>query len=425
MSEFFDPYHRWLGIPPKDQPPNHYRLLGIDLFEGNLDVIEAAADRQMGHLRTYQTGKHAELSQRLLNQVAAAKVCLLNPSKKASYDGGLRQKLQAEEVRLGDEKPALFVPPLAELFGATGRTAPSPPTPPPIQVPAVKRPSRRAILIASAIAGVLVLALVLWSVTGDEKPAGSSQSKVRPSTRMPSVASQKAGDTVGSPTRGSRTAGQASSDNTTAFAPATGRAERTPGPFQPRGHSASPFKPSRTVDLLQLIDLERDARRESGWPPWRREGGVLVLPPGNAQLEIPYSVPEEYDLTVVVRREGEGAVRPFVLMPVAGGTTFQIQFDYDALHKLCIANCDGRWTTITNQAVFEYGKASTIVCRIRRSGFSILVNGRLIADRKGSYRRYSPDPAFMPKDPSHPMIVSFTSTTFRISQLELTPVGSP
>ncbi len=23
----FDPYYQWLAIPPKDQPPNHYRLL--------------------------------------------------------------------------------------------------------------------------------------------------------------------------------------------------------------------------------------------------------------------------------------------------------------------------------------------------------------------------------------------------------------
>ena len=33
--EHFDPYHDWLGIAPKDQPPNHYRLLGVDLFEAN------------------------------------------------------------------------------------------------------------------------------------------------------------------------------------------------------------------------------------------------------------------------------------------------------------------------------------------------------------------------------------------------------
>lgn len=31
MPDRFDPYHQWLGIPPKDQPPNHYRLLGVSL----------------------------------------------------------------------------------------------------------------------------------------------------------------------------------------------------------------------------------------------------------------------------------------------------------------------------------------------------------------------------------------------------------
>jgi hypothetical protein len=29
VSEF-DPYRKWLGIPPKDQPPHYYRLLGIE-----------------------------------------------------------------------------------------------------------------------------------------------------------------------------------------------------------------------------------------------------------------------------------------------------------------------------------------------------------------------------------------------------------
>ena len=72
VAENFDAYHRWLGIPPKDQPPNHYRLLALELFESDPNVIESAADRQMGHLRTYQTGKHADLSQRLLDEVAAA-----------------------------------------------------------------------------------------------------------------------------------------------------------------------------------------------------------------------------------------------------------------------------------------------------------------------------------------------------------------
>ncbi len=71
---------------------HHYRLLALEPLESDPNVIESAADRQMGHLRTFQTGKHADLSQRLLNEVAAAKICLLNPAKKAAYDTELRQR---------------------------------------------------------------------------------------------------------------------------------------------------------------------------------------------------------------------------------------------------------------------------------------------------------------------------------------------
>lgn len=96
MADDFDPYYLWLGIPPRERPANHYRLLGIALFEDNPTVIESAADRQMAHLRSVQAGKHATLSQRLLNEVAAAKVCLLRPQQKARYDEALKAKFAAE-----------------------------------------------------------------------------------------------------------------------------------------------------------------------------------------------------------------------------------------------------------------------------------------------------------------------------------------
>lgn len=82
----FDPYYKWLGIRPEQQPPSHYRLLGIAEFEDDPDVIRDAAERQMGHVRTYQLGPHAGLSQQMLNELASAKGCLLDPQRKAAYD---------------------------------------------------------------------------------------------------------------------------------------------------------------------------------------------------------------------------------------------------------------------------------------------------------------------------------------------------
>jgi hypothetical protein len=129
----FDPYYKWLGIAPKDQSPNHYRLLGVDLFEADPETITNAADRQMAHVRTFQTGPHSALSQKLLNEISAARVCLLNPAKKAVYDA----KLRAKEVSPPVEAPRA-VPPVA------------PPLP-------VARP------VATAAIPILPIALPVWT----------------------------------------------------------------------------------------------------------------------------------------------------------------------------------------------------------------------------------------------------------------------
>ena len=102
----FDPYHKWLGIATKDQPPNHYRLLAIDLFESDPEVIDAGANRQMAYLQQRATGEHAGLSQKLLNEIAVARLCLLNPKQKAEYDAGLRRGL-AQSTPADEELDAL------------------------------------------------------------------------------------------------------------------------------------------------------------------------------------------------------------------------------------------------------------------------------------------------------------------------------
>ena len=86
----FDPYLKWLGIRESSRPINHYRLLGLDLFEDDADVIAMAADRQMLHIRTYQGGPNGDLSQQLLNELARARRCLLMAEKKQEYDSELR-----------------------------------------------------------------------------------------------------------------------------------------------------------------------------------------------------------------------------------------------------------------------------------------------------------------------------------------------
>ncbi len=92
MTESFDAYHKWLGIPPKHQPPDHYRLLGLSLYESDPDVIDTAANRAAMYLRNITDGPHVETSQRILNEIAAARRCLLNEVQKRAYDTELKKK---------------------------------------------------------------------------------------------------------------------------------------------------------------------------------------------------------------------------------------------------------------------------------------------------------------------------------------------
>ncbi|HEU0068816.1 MAG TPA: hypothetical protein VFQ26_06080, partial [Nitrospiraceae bacterium] len=104
MSERFDAYYKWLGIPPSEQPPNHYRLLGVNLYEADSDVIANAADRQMVHVRSRRLGPHGADCERLLNELATARLVLLNPTERAKYDETLR-------ANLAPTTPDILLPP--------------------------------------------------------------------------------------------------------------------------------------------------------------------------------------------------------------------------------------------------------------------------------------------------------------------------
>jgi hypothetical protein len=136
MSEF-DPYYDWLGIPPADSAkggPHHYRLLGLQAFESNPRVIENAADRLMTQLRGFAAGPNGKLSQKLLNEVAAARACLLDEKKKAAYDKPLRAKLAAAAPKPQIAVQPVYVPvpvpvPVPTALPPMPTTAPAPPPP--------------------------------------------------------------------------------------------------------------------------------------------------------------------------------------------------------------------------------------------------------------------------------------------------------
>ncbi len=200
MSSNFDPYHKWLGISPKDQPPHHYRLLGLELFEDDPDVIDAAAARLMSYLHDVSTGEAADHAQRLLNEISAARLCLLNAEKKQQYDRKLKSKLQKQSAgRPTPPRPA------------AAATSSSPAAPPPAPVPSVeveaaaafgkltehdvpRRPVRnsRSLIVSFlmlAVALVVLAGVVMVLLNRDQNVASNDESdgQSQPSAREDAV----------------------------------------------------------------------------------------------------------------------------------------------------------------------------------------------------------------------------------------------
>lgn len=147
---------QWLEVPPKGQPPNHYQLLGIDLFEADPHVITIAANRQMALLQRRAASQRVALPQQLLNEIATARQCLLDAETGAKYDADLRQRLSE-------------IPPAASEFGGGAEgvegTVDAPPS---TALPAAITPIRSGRIQPwhfAAVVGVILLSLVAaWAI---------------------------------------------------------------------------------------------------------------------------------------------------------------------------------------------------------------------------------------------------------------------
>ncbi len=89
MSADFDPYQKWLGIPPAEQPPTHYRLLNLPAGEDDSGKIASVLKRLTAYCQARAKGQNGAHALRVLESVAAAEACLLDPQAKAAYDASL------------------------------------------------------------------------------------------------------------------------------------------------------------------------------------------------------------------------------------------------------------------------------------------------------------------------------------------------
>jgi hypothetical protein len=83
VMDSFDPYRQWLGIA-EPQPVDHYRLLGVERFESDPQLLQARTLQRMTEVRKYQLGPQAEHALRLQQEISRAFDVLSHPQRKAA-----------------------------------------------------------------------------------------------------------------------------------------------------------------------------------------------------------------------------------------------------------------------------------------------------------------------------------------------------
>jgi hypothetical protein len=177
----FDPYHKWLGIPPGKRPPTLYQLLAIAEGEKDRDVIEAATVRQSAYVRNFQKGPNADEAAKLLSEISDARAILTDPARRKAYD----EKLEAEKPKprqvAAPARPVAAVPAQAVVV----RAAPVAKAPVKPARPARRQSNSSSILMILGIVGVVATATVVGVYVatrgsgGDQVAANSDSSTPR------------------------------------------------------------------------------------------------------------------------------------------------------------------------------------------------------------------------------------------------------
>ncbi|MGH7194982.1 MAG: hypothetical protein ACREJM_15830, partial [Candidatus Saccharimonadales bacterium] len=305
MADSFDPYHVWLGIPRDRRPPTHYQLLAISPDEQDRTVINAAVARQSAYVRNFQIGKHGADAARILNEVQVARICLLDPAKRAAYDAQLERESPVSAAAQAAQ-PAGIALDLDALAHAAAAESPATRTRRPAQslrpFSKHKSPPWRLPAVGAGVAVVLVIVGLLASRRGGGDTAhqeiGQAQIVGQADTAPPLVPAEppRAARTT-QPTDPGDSASEASpreSEIVDAPPVVGGDGQDTaPSPpdlsqpvdvLKPIAEPPQPPPAGAAVDLLALVDLDRDV--VSG--EWKFEGRALeVAASWAARIELP------------------------------------------------------------------------------------------------------------------------------------------
>lgn len=128
MQDTFNPYREWLGIAEGRPAQDYYELLGLDVGESDTALIAHRADVLTANIRKIRPGPHLAAWREILDNLIAAKACLLDAGAKAAYDAQLRSRSSAP---IATPPPAVASPVIATPPPIAAPPAVAPPSPEP------------------------------------------------------------------------------------------------------------------------------------------------------------------------------------------------------------------------------------------------------------------------------------------------------
>lgn len=174
------------------------------------------------------------------------------------------------------------------------------------------------------------------------------------------------------------------------------------------------------VELLPLVDLEKDSVAGK----WTMEQGRLTSPKGyGTRVEIPYTPPEEYDLTAIVEPLDEP--NGLILGQRSGGKRFLVLLSYlpEKTPVSAIENIDGKNVgNVSTQAgpVFVKGRPAQVICSVRKTGVQVQVDGRSVIDWTGEPTQLSLGD-YWETPHKETLFLGAYDCRYRVSRLTLTP----
>jgi hypothetical protein len=187
-----------------------------------------------------------------------------------------------------------------------------------------------------------------------------------------------------------------------------------------RGDAASVVGKEKEVDLLDLIQVSKDAVAGE----WGFQERSLIT--GNAKwgrLQVPCVPPEEYDLRLTAtRKRGSDSLNVGL---VVDGRQTMLAIDGDGgakswlfLHPQDIAINE----TIYDGKLLRYNKPMPVVCSVRKTGIQVTVGDKTIIDWKGNKGDLYLLPGYQVPNPKT-LILASCDSTFSIGEMVLIPVS--